>query len=53
VFVDNTNVTAWFSAGDNKQSKLYGNVTLTKKNDTEIELTFKSGKGNSSTYWWW
>ena len=45
MFVDNTNVTDWFLAED-KASELYGNVTLTRKNTTEIELTFKSGKGN-------
>ncbi|KAK2181108.1 hypothetical protein NP493_410g01020 [Ridgeia piscesae] len=43
VFVQNENVTDWFTSANVTDDTEHTDVTLTKKNTTQIEVTFKSG----------
>lgn len=44
VLVENNNVMDWFNAANVTDEKEYTDVILTKKNTTQIEVTFKSGR---------
>ena len=44
VFVEGVNETDWFTAANLTDEKDFDNVTLTKKNVTQIEVSYKSGK---------
>ena len=44
--VSNENITDWFNAANLTDDKEYVGVILTKKNTTQIEVSFTSGKNN-------
>lgn len=44
MFVGTENVTDWFNEANVTNDKAYSNVTITKKNIAQIEVSFKSGK---------
>ena len=44
MFVQNENVTDWFTSANVTDDAEHTDVTLTKKNTTQIEVTFKSGR---------
>ena len=48
VIVSNVNITDWFNAANLTDDKEYVGVILTKKNTTQIEVSFTSGKNNVS-----
>ncbi|KAI0239923.1 Mucin-like protein [Lamellibrachia satsuma] len=43
VFLENDNVSEWFNAANLKDEKEFSNITIIKKNVTQIEVSFKSG----------
>ena len=48
VFIEQTNVSNWFYKANLTDEKEYGNVSLTKKYATQIEVSFKSGENSVS-----
>ena len=44
VLVENENVTDWFNKANVTDEHVSSNVTISKKNITQIEVSFKSGK---------
>ena len=46
MFVANENVTDWFNAANVTDEEDYTEVTLSKKNATQLEVSFRSGKNN-------
>ena len=48
VFVGGLNETDWFSAANLTDEKEFDNVTLTKKNVTQIEVSYKSSKSSNT-----
>jgi len=44
MFVDDVDMTDWFNSASLTDDKEFNNVTLTKTNVTQIEVSYKSGK---------
>ena len=44
IFVGGEDMTHWFNAASLTDDKEFDNVTLTKKNVTQLEVSYKSGK---------
>lgn len=44
VLIENENVTDWFNKANVTDEHVSSNVTISKKNITQIEVSFKSGK---------
>ena len=51
VFLENDNVSEWFNEANVTDEKEFSNVIITKKNVTQIEVSFKSGKNKIVQYY--
>ena len=52
VFVETVDETEWFNAANLTEEKQYDNVTITKKNVTQLEVSYKSGKHSHHHFKW-